>query len=73
LARNIYRVVPDSTLWAVQIGRRVLGRWRSRDNAIRRAAAMAEGDQPSLVIVHRRDGSIEYERPHGHDPHPAVG
>ncbi len=73
MARNVYRVVADERLWAVQIGGRVLGRWRSRDNAIRRASAMAEGDQPSLVIVHRGDGSIEYERPFGHDPHPAVG
>ena len=73
MARNVYRVVPEQNLWTLQIGGRVLGRWRSRDNAVRRAASLAETDQPSVVVVHRRDGSVEYEHPHGHDPFPAGG
>ena len=73
MARNVYRVVPLENLWALQIGGRVLGRWRSRDNAVRRAAALAERDQPSVVVVYRRDGSVDYEHSHGHDPFPAGG
>ncbi|HEY7283425.1 MAG TPA: DUF2188 domain-containing protein [Actinomycetota bacterium] len=73
MARNIYHLLPDGHLWMLQVGKRVLGRWRSRDGALRRAQAVASGDQPSLLIVHDRDGGVEYEHPFGHDPHPAGG
>jgi hypothetical protein len=73
MARNVYRVVPQGIGWSVQIGGRTLGRWRSRDNALRRAQAWASADQPSTLVVHSRDGSVESEHPFGHDPHPAGG
>jgi hypothetical protein len=73
MARNVYRLVPEGTVWRVQIGGRVLGKWRSRDNALRRAQAYAAADQPSTLVVHGRDGSVESEHPFGHDPHPAGG
>jgi streptogramin lyase len=73
MARNVYRLAPDGHLWALHVGGRVLGRWRSRDGALRRAQAIADGDQPSVLVVHGPDGSIEYEHSFGHDPHPAGG
>jgi hypothetical protein len=73
MARNIYRLVPNGHLWTLQVGGRVLGSWRSRDGALRRSQAIANGDQPSLLVVHAPDGSIEYEHPFGHDPHPSGG
>jgi hypothetical protein len=73
MARNIYRLTPDGHLWALQVGGGVLGRWRSRDGALRRAQAVAAGDQPSLLVVHAPDGSVEHEHSFGHDPHPAGG
>jgi hypothetical protein len=71
MARNIYRVVPQGIGWGVQLGGRLLGRWRSRANALRRAQAYAAADQPSTLVVHARDGSVESEHSIGHDPHPA--
>jgi Uncharacterized protein conserved in bacteria (DUF2188) len=73
VARNIYRVMRDGRLWVVQIGRRTLGRWRLKDNAVRRAREWASQDEPSLVTVHDADGSIEGEFPYGHDPYPSTG
>ena len=73
MARNIYRLLPDGHLWTLQVGKRVLGRWRSRQGAVRRAQSVAAGDQPSLLVVYDRDGSVELEQPFGHDPHPSSG
>ncbi len=73
MARNVYRVVPHEIGWSVQLGGRTLGRWRSRENALRRAQAYAAADQPSTLVVLSRDGSVESEHPFGHDPHPAGG
>ena len=73
MARNIYRLTPEGHLWTLQVGGRVLGKWRSRDGALRRAQAIAAGDQPSLLIVLGPDGEVEHEHPFGHDPHPAGG
>src|SRR4051794_2679531 len=56
MARNIYRLSAEGHLWTLQVGGHVLGRWRSRDGALRRAQAIAAGDQPSLLVVHAPTG-----------------
>jgi hypothetical protein len=70
VARNIYRVIPEGALWAVQFGGSVVGRWRVKDNAVRRARSLAASDEPSMVTIHRPDGSIEREWRFGHEPSP---
>ena len=67
MARNAYRVVADDHLWAVVFGGKVVGRWRIKENAIRRARALASEDEPSLVTVHGPGGAIENEWIYGHD------
>ena len=67
MARNVYRIFPDENLWAVVFGGRVVGRWRVKENAVRRARSLASVDEPSLVTVHRPDGSVEREWIYGHD------
>ena len=71
MARNVYRVVAAGRLWEVVFGGRAVSSFRVRDNAIRRARELAARDQPSVVTVHRADGSIERELPYGHDPYPS--
>lgn len=73
MARNVYRVVAEGPLWTVVFGGRPVARFRSRENAVKRARALAWGDQPSVVALHRADGSIEREVPYGHDAFPTWG
>jgi Uncharacterized protein conserved in bacteria (DUF2188) len=71
--RNMYKVEPEGQLWVVRIGGQVVGRWRSKDNALQKARTLATTDEPSAVSVHRHDGSVEQEWVVGQDIHPAGG
>lgn len=73
MARNVYRVVPDGTDWEVTHDGSVLSRYVRKDDAVERGRKYAIADQPSQLVVHRSNGTIEFEWTYGNDPYPPVG
>lgn len=75
MARNIYDVSTHPSGWQV----------KKRGNAnasvieATKAAAVAAGqtiaknNQPSQLVVHKEDGSFDYEYTYGDDPYPPAG
>ena len=73
MARSVYRVVPDGDDWVVKKDGAVLSRHSTKQPAIDSAIAKALANQPSQVVVHRKDGTIETEWTYGDDPYPPPG
>lgn len=73
MARAIYRVLPASGAWQVKKDGAVLSNHRTKDPAIDDARRRALANQPSQVVVHRADGTIETEWTYGDDPFPPRG
>jgi len=47
--------------------------WDKKQDAIDRGVELAKANQPSQLIIKRRDGTIEDERTYGNDPYPPRG
>ena len=73
VARNVYRIVPSGPGWELHFAGRIVGRWRVKDTALRRAHELASEDQPSLVTLYGKGGVPEREWSYGLDPYPAGG
>jgi hypothetical protein len=69
---TVFHVAPavNGALWVVsrQNDDSVRAEYRTKDQAIRAAAALARGEKPSRVRVFGGDGSMEHE--HTYDPTP---
>ncbi|UYN92474.1 MAG: DUF2188 domain-containing protein [Anaerolineales bacterium] len=68
MARKVYHVVPSGESWLVKLSGEVLSKHYHKDNAVTEAVRLAKASQPSQVLVHRRDGTFEYEYTYGQDP-----
>ncbi|MEU6641288.1 DUF2188 domain-containing protein [Saccharomonospora sp. NPDC046836] len=58
-------VSPDSLTWLVKDGAEVLSRHCRKRDAVRTAARVARANAPSILTIHRMDGTFEGERRYG--------
>ena len=73
MARKRYDVVPSGTNWAVTTGGRTLSTFVTKSDAITAGVTVARANQPSQLLIHRANGTIEDERTYGNDPYPPRG
>jgi len=73
MARKVYRVVPHQGNWAVTHNGYVVSTHILKENAVTAGQTVAKANQPSQLVVHRADGTIEYEYTYGSDPFPPAG
>jgi len=73
MARKRYDVVPYNTNWAVKYGGVVQSSHALKSTAIDSGVRLARANEPSQLIIHRADGTIEDERTYGNDPFPPRG
>lgn len=73
MARKQYHVVPNGAYWAVKTGGAVVSSHHTKQAAIDSGITVARANQPSQLIIHRADGTIEDERTYGNDPYPPRG
>lgn len=73
MARKVYRVVPNGTNWQVKHDGNVLSNHSLKSNAISEGQGVAKANQPSQLVIHRVDGTIETEHTYGNDPYPPQG
>lgn len=74
--RYVLHVVPHNPPgWAVkeQGAQQALQTFTTKQPAIDWAVARAKASQPSQVVIHRADGTIENEWTYGNDPYPPRG
>jgi hypothetical protein len=67
MAREIFRVVPHGSSWLVKRNGQQTSSHSVRDQAIATAKDDAKWYQPSKLVVHRTDGTIEFEWDFGSD------
>jgi hypothetical protein len=75
-SRPVFHVTMRDGKWVVTRERDHEGTFDSfetKDEAIERARLKARSPEPSQVIVHRADGTIETEFTYGNDPYPPRG
>jgi hypothetical protein len=73
MARKRYDVVYTSQSWRVTHAGSTVSTHTTKDAAIDAGVRVAKANQPSQLIIHRADGTIEDERTYGDDPYPPRG
>ncbi len=73
MARKVFHVVPNGTSWQVKHNGKVLSNHTLKSNAIESGQSVAKANEPSQLVVHRADGTIEFEYTYGNDPYPPLG
>lgn len=73
MARKVFRVVPNGTNWQVKYNGDVLSNHSLKANAIEAGRKVAIANQPSQLVIHKADGTIETEYTYGNDPYPPKG
>lgn len=73
--RNVYHVTYVSDQWRV---RKVGATFYSsshekKDDAVEAAKKVAKANMPSQIVVHKMDGTFEYENTYGNDPEKTPG
>jgi hypothetical protein len=71
--RKIFRVVPNMSQWQVKHDGTVLSNHLNKDLAIEAGRRAAQANQPSQLVMHKADGTIENEWTYGQDPFPPRG
>ncbi len=75
MTRTVYDVTPHGQGW--QVKRRGADRASSahatKEEAVQAARALALANKPSQVVVHTKDGKIEFEWTYEKDPFPPPG
>jgi hypothetical protein len=71
--RKVYRVVPNQGNWNVTHNGMVLSHHYRKDTAIDAGRQVARANEPSQLVVHKADGTFEYEYTYGNDPVSSVG
>lgn len=74
--RQVFHVVPqDQGKWRVEPeGRRQTGQmYEDKEEAVRQATEQAKTAETGQIIVHGRDGQIQYERTYRDDPRERKG
>lgn len=73
MARKVYHVVPNGTNWQVKHNGYALSNHTLKSAAIESGRQVAIANQPSQLVIHRADGTIETEYTYGNDPYPPIG
>jgi len=75
MARRGIWVSPDGDKWKVKKegGQKASGIFDNKDDAVNRAKELAKKDQPSQIVIQKRDGQIQEERTYEDDPYPPKG
>lgn len=73
MARKRFDVVPNGAQWRVTHEGRTLSNHLTKPPAITAGVTVASANQPSQLLIHRQDGTIEDERTYGNDPFPPRG
>jgi len=73
--RNIYYVNPRLFSWEIkkQNGNRAIKICDTKKEACDFARKIAKNNEPSQVVVKKKDGTIETEWTYGNDPFPPLG
>ena len=70
MARKVYHVVPE---WDVKHEGALLSHHALKSDAVEAGKKVAKANEPSQLVVHKADGTFEYEHTYGDDPYPPVG
>lgn len=75
MARNIYDVMTHPDGWQVKKRGNVTASATrpTKEQAVARGQEIAKANQPSQLVVHKTDGTYEYEYTYGDDPYPPPG
>jgi hypothetical protein len=73
MSRKVFRVVPHGTNWEVKYNGKVLTSHYNKEPAIESGRKYALANQPSQLVIHKADGTIEVEYTYGNDPYPPRG
>lgn len=78
MARVVYRVLPESGDWRVTREALTQKRFSVKAEAVAYGQEHARSEweknhQPTQLVVHKADGTIEYEYTYGEDPFPPSG
>lgn len=73
MARKRYDIVFTNQMWHVTHARITLSSHNAKQSAIDAGVRIAKDNQPSQLVIHRADGTIEDERTYGDDPFPPRG
>jgi hypothetical protein len=73
MARKVYRVQYVSAEWQVRHDGSKLSGHAVKTDAVSAGQTKAKANQPSQLVVHKQDGTIEYEYTYGDDPYPPKG
>ena len=71
--RTRYDVVPKGDEWVVESGGKSTPPLPTKEMAVDAATNRAREDEPSQVVVHKEDGTVQEERTFGSDPDPSHG
>lgn len=66
--RTVYHVVPNQDEgWKVELegASQASSTHQNKDEAVERARELAQDREPSQIIIHREDGTIQEERTYG--------
>lgn len=69
--RTVYHVLPNGDKgWKVEnVGnKKVLMEEATKEEIVKKIKEKAKKEEPSQVVVHKKDGNIEYESTYGDDP-----
>jgi hypothetical protein len=78
MARVVYRVLPEAGDWKVTREAVVQSRFSLKHEAVSSGQSRAKSEwetyrQPTQLVVHKSDGTFEYEYTYGDDPFPPPG
>lgn len=73
MARARYDVVYKSAVWSLTHAGGTVSSHVLKTDAVTAGVRVAQAHQPSQLLIHRMDGTIEDERTYGNDPFPPRG
>ena len=73
MARKVYRVQYINNQWAVRHDGTTLSNHVVKTDAVTAGQKVAKTNAPSQLVVHKMDGTFEYEHTYGDDPFPPKG
>ena len=73
--RNVTRVVPNKSTggWKVTKDGKTVSNHRKKTTAVPKGRTTAKKQQPSQLVIHKKNGQIQTEHTYKNDPHPPDG
>lgn len=73
MVRAIYRITPNGSRWELKHAGVLLYSHDDKAPVVSQGQTTARNNPPSQLVVHRANGTIEYEYTYGDDPFPPPG